>query len=79
MENLKAWGVDLTRRQPDLPLGEIGPLKGCIYTETEARALAELVFLGIEFGRTDIMQEIDYSLTLTSPRLLVIPFVEGPR
>jgi hypothetical protein len=79
LENLKAWGVDLTRRQPDLPPGEIGPFKGCIYTETEARALAELVFLGIEFGRTDIMQEIDYSLTLTSPRLLVIPFVEGPR
>ena len=67
--------MDLTRRQPDLPPGEIGPLKGCIYTEAEARELAELIFLGIEFGKADIMQEIDYSLTLTSPRLLVIPFV----
>jgi predicted RNA-binding Zn-ribbon protein involved in translation (DUF1610 family) len=75
LENLRAWGVDLTRNQPGYPPGEIGPLKGCIYTEAEARELAELIFLGVEFGRSDIMQEIDYSLTLTSPRLLVIPFV----
>jgi len=79
LENLRAWGVDLTRRQPNLPPGEGGRLRGCIYTEAEARELAELIFLGIEFDKPDILQEIDYSLTLTSPRLLVVAFVEESR
>lgn len=61
--------------QLDLSPGDSGRLGGCAYTEAEARELAELIFLAIEFDKPDVMQEIDYSLRLTSPRLLVIPFV----
>lgn len=32
-------------------------------------------FLSIEARKPDVLQEIDYSLTLTAPRLLVVPFV----
>lgn len=75
LEDLKAWGMDLTRMQLDLSPGDSERLEGCVYTEAEARELAELIFLAIEFDKPDVMQEIDYTLTLTLPRLVVIPFV----
>lgn len=74
LENLRAWGTDLTRRQPRFREGKPGQLGDCTLTEAEARELAEMIFLSVEFAKPDVMQEIDYNLTLTAPRLLVIPF-----
>jgi hypothetical protein len=64
----------MTRSQPDLPRGERAPLKGCAFAEAEARELAALIFLGIEFDKPDVVQELEYDLILASPRLVVIPF-----
>lgn len=79
LRELQRWGVDLTGRQPDYPPGEKGELKGCVYTEEEARKLAEFTFLSIESRKPDVLQELDYRLELTSPRLLVVPFVGAER
>jgi hypothetical protein len=77
LQDLQAWGVHLTQAQPDLAPGEPVNFQACVHTEQEARQLAELVFLHIETRKRDVLQDLEYELVLTSPRLLVIPFVEG--
>jgi hypothetical protein len=71
--------VHLTQTQPDLAPGEPTNFQACVHTEQEARPLAELVLLSIETRNRDVLQELEYDLVLTSPRLLVIPSVEGTR
>jgi hypothetical protein len=79
-QTLQEWGVRLTLEQPRYEPAEVGELEGCVYTEEEAGRLAELIFLSIEARKPDVLQEIDYSLELTSPRLVVIPFTgESPQ
>ncbi len=75
LQDLQNWGVALTQEQPNYPSGKPCELRGCIYTEEQARQLAELIFLSVEYRKSDVLQEIDYSLKLTAPRLLVVPFV----
>jgi len=38
--------------------------------------LAELIFLGIEFHKEDVLTDLDYRLNLSRPRLLIVPVKE---
>ncbi|MBN1139975.1 MAG: hypothetical protein JXM73_25625 [Anaerolineae bacterium] len=76
LEDLETWGVHLTLTQPDLTPGKPINVQDCVRTEEEARCLAEFIFLRIEADKRDVLQDLDYSLTLMASRLVVIPFVE---
>jgi ribosomal protein L37AE/L43A len=76
LKDLETWGVHLTREQPEYSPGKAIEFQGCVRTAEGARHLAELIFLRIESGKRDVLQDLEYSLSLTSPRLLVIPFRE---
>lgn len=61
----------------DERLGE--RLTGGVYTPAEAETLAEYTLLAGEVAKSDLLRDLDYSLSFGDPRLLGVPFARAGR
>jgi hypothetical protein len=69
----RSWGLHLTREQPRLsPVGRQPRIEGLTLTQADARAVADHLFLASEIEQPDLVRELDYTLQLTNPRVVVI-------
>jgi len=74
MENIKKLGLEFTQNQPDYDTIKKDKIKGCIYSREDAAKIADFIFLSLEAEKADMLKHISYSLGLSSPKIVGIPF-----
>jgi len=74
MENIKKLGLEFTQNQPDYDTIKKDKIKGCIYSREDAEKIADFIFLSLEAEKADMLKDISYSLGLSSPKIVGIPF-----
>ncbi|MBW6517909.1 MAG: hypothetical protein K0A89_05350 [ANME-2 cluster archaeon] len=79
MENVKMLGLEFTQKQPDYDTIKKDKLRGCIYSREDAEKIADFIFLSMEAERADMLKHISYSLGLSSPKIVGIPFYKDER
>ena len=74
MENIKKLGLEFTRNQPDFDTLKKDKLKGCTYSSRDAEKIADFIFLSMEAEKPDMLKNISYTLGLSSPKVIGMPF-----
>lgn len=74
LENIRKLGLEFTKSQPEFDVIKKGILKGCSYSSKDAEKIADFIFLSIEAGKSDMLRNITYSLGLSSPKVIAVPF-----
>jgi len=72
--NIRTLGMEFTKNQPELESIKKDKLTGCRFSSMDAQKLADFIFLSIEAEKPDMLKNITYSLGLSSPRAIGIPF-----
>jgi hypothetical protein len=72
--NIRALGMEFTRNQPELEKIKKDKLTGCRFSSRDAEKLADFIFLSMEAEKPDMLKNITYSLGLSSPKVIGIPF-----
>jgi ribosomal protein S27AE len=66
---------DLTYAQREMEAVPRQPaIAGLVYSQKDARALADYLFLKSEIGQKGMVKQISYELTLNNPMLIVVGF-----
>jgi len=69
----RSWGLHLTSEQPRLSsTGRQPRVDDLTLSQSDARAVAEHLFLVSEIEQADVVRNLDYTLHLTNPRVLAI-------
>jgi hypothetical protein len=69
----RSWSLHLTREQPQLAPAERQPqVGGLALSQGDARVVAEHLFLVSEIEQADVVRDLEYTLELTNPRVLVV-------
>lgn len=72
-ESNKPYSIFLTYEQPQLEFIERrDKIEGVVFSQSDARALADYYFLTSEIEQKDMLRDIKYELTLQNPYLMVI-------
>jgi hypothetical protein len=72
-ESNKPYSLFFTYEQPQLEFIERRDrIDGVVFSQTDARALADYYFLTSEIEQKDMLRDIKYELTLQNPYLMVI-------
>jgi hypothetical protein len=74
LENVRKFGLEFTKGQPEFDVLKKGRLKGCSYSSKDAMKFADFIFLSMEAGKSDMLRSISYDLGLSSPKVIAIPF-----
>ncbi len=77
LENIRRLGLEFTKSQPEFDTIKKGKLKGCSCSSKDAEKIADFIFLGIEAAKPDMLKSITYSLGLSSPKLIAVPFYKS--
>ncbi len=72
--NIRKLGIEFTKNQPELESIKKDKLTGCRFSSRDAQKFADFIFLSIEAEKPDMLKNITYSLGLSSPRAIGIPF-----
>jgi hypothetical protein len=72
--NIRRLGMEFTKNQPEFESIKKDRLTGCRFSSRDAEKLADFIFLGMEAEKPDMLKNITYSLGLSSPRVIGIPF-----
>ena len=67
-------GAVITAGNPPIKAVSEKYLFGGVISEEEARQVADLVYIFFEAAKSDFLKEIDFSLRLTRPRIVAMPF-----
>lgn len=74
LENIRKLGLEFTKSQPEFDVIKKGKLNGCSCSSKDAEKIADFIFLSIEAGKSDMLKSITYSLGLSSPKVIALPF-----
>ena len=74
LENIRKLGLEFTKSQPEFNIIKKGKLNGCSCSSKDAEKIADFIFLSIEAGKSDMLKNITYSLGLSSPKVIAVPF-----
>jgi hypothetical protein len=70
------WGMYLLRHPLDLVEGPLAEMGKVTLNQKDMHAIAELIVIGVEAERKDLLKKLDFQLDLEYPEIWVIPFVD---
>lgn len=76
LKNLKKLGIKYTQQQPSLATVGGTKLTGCRLCRKDAEKLAEYLFISVEAGKKDTLQNLRYSMKFHDAFILGVPFVK---